>query len=176
MKLTEEKWEAITNKIGGTFRLNSTELDSLRNNKIAKLIACIPFIAECIEPERTALTHLSTYMLAKDPACKEDFIHNLSDNKDILSRIQPLNTFRGGLQRIIDRGINLLALIQLEDHKFDLEKDKAEGKYNPVLEGIWSYKKSKQQLIAAINGVPCPDMDSVIPPSEIEGWWNAPSP
>ncbi len=173
MELNNDMWNQLTEKIASTFRLTENELIGLRKNKVAKLIAAIPFNAECENMERTSLTHLSTYMLAKDPACKPVFSHNESDDSHILNRIKPLNTFRGGLNSIIKRGINLLGLIQLEDHQHDLEIDKKENKYNPILNGIWNYTKQRKMLVSAIGGTPCPAMDKVMTIEGIDGFWKA---
>ncbi|MCP4160116.1 MAG: hypothetical protein GY760_08595, partial [Deltaproteobacteria bacterium] len=142
-----------------------------RKNIVLKLVACIPFIANCENPDRIALAHMGTYIMADNPACKENFSHNTFDNENIMKRLMLGSTFMGGIKSIIDRGMNLLALAQLEDHKKDLTIDQNEGKYNPILVGAWNYNTSKKQLLTAINGVPCPDMDAVIPPAEVQGYW-----
>ncbi len=172
MKLNEEKWEELINKTTTTFRMTEDEKENIKRNKVLKLVACIPFAANCENPDRTALAHMGTYIMAANPACKKDFNHNFSDNESVLSRLHLGTAFIGGIKSIIDRGMNLLALAQLEDHNADQEIDRVAGKYNPVLAGVWNYKKSKQQLLSAINGVPCPDMDAVVPPAEIESYWD----
>lgn len=82
--------------------------------------------AECDNMERTSLTHLSTYMIAKNPACKPDFSHKEKENK-----------------------------------------------YNPILKGMWDYFSQKKQLVAAINGIPCPEIDKVMTVEGVDGYWEA---
>ena len=173
MELTSNTWIQLVGKIASAFRLTEQEKSGLETNKVAKLIAAIPYNSECENMERTSLTHLSTYMIAKNPACKPDFSHNNIDDVDVLKRIQPLNTFQGGLKEIIKRGINLLALVQLEDHQHDRDLDRKENKYNPILKGIWNYQAQRNQLVAAINGVPCPAMDKVMTIEGVDGFWDA---
>jgi hypothetical protein len=38
--------------------------ERLRSNATARLVAAIPYVAGCDEPERTALAHLGTFVLA----------------------------------------------------------------------------------------------------------------
>ncbi len=172
MTFTESKWEEMVDKITGTFRLGVAESESLKQNPVAKLIGAIPVIAECENSERTALAHLGTYMLAKDPACKSDFGHTAEDDEDFLKRIQLMNHFQGGDRSIIEKGMNLLALIQLEDHRHDAAEDEAAGKYNPVSAGKWDYENTRDRLISRIRGVESRELDEVMTAETVPAYWD----
>ena len=172
MVLSEAKWNEVTEQIGATFRLSDCELEKLRDNAVAKLVAAIPYNAECNHQDRTALAHLGIYMMAKDPACKEQFGHTAEDNTDLLRRLTTANAFDGGDQEIIDRGLNMLALIQLEDHYHDQDEDKDAQKYNPVLAGAWDYEATKTGLVEKITAVPCEEMDYTMRLDQVRGWWD----
>ncbi len=173
MAFNEDIWLNIIRQVSITFRLNEHEIVKLKRNLVAKLIASIPYIAKCENAEQTSLKHLSYYMIAKNPGSKKTFEHNCQNDNDIFSRLFPISIFNGGIKKIIERGMSLLALIQLEDHHHDQEIDKAEGKYNPVLAGVWDYNAYRKKLLATINGVSCPQMDRIVDPSDILDFWFA---
>ncbi len=173
MKFTEEKWFEISKKTGDILRLDNNELSCLRGNIVGKLITAIPYIANCKKPDQTALNHLIIYMVAKNPACKNDYLHTTADDESFFTRLKPISKFKGGVNSVIERGMNLLALMQLEDHRQDMEIDKKNNKYNPVLSGAWNYEESRKILVSAINNVPCPEMDRVVKYGEIMGYWDA---
>jgi len=170
--LSESKWGELTEMTAQTFRLGSDEKKDLTENMVAKLIASIPFNAECENMERTALAHLGTYMMAKNPNCKDVFRHTINDDEDLLKRMQLGNHFHGGNRAIIERGMNLLALIQLEDHKHDLKADSGAGKYNPIASGAWDYSQAKSKLETEISSVSCPEMEDVMSIDSIRGYWD----
>ena len=172
MLLKETVWDGIVNQISGAFRLASDESAALRRNRVAKLIASIPYNSECENMERTALAHLGTYMLAKDRFCKTDFSHTESDDSDPLKRMSLMNHFQGGNNEVIVRGLNMLALCQLEDHNCDAESDAADGRYNPLVSGAWDYRKQRDYLIEEIEKVSCPEMDAVMSTDNVPGFWD----
>ena len=59
-----QNWPSICANTAKTFRLTFDEQESLFRNKIARLIAMIPYIAKCDEAERTALAHIAIYITA----------------------------------------------------------------------------------------------------------------
>ena len=172
MLLSEKKWEEFVEKISGTFRLKDEEKKAFAENRVAKLIAAIPYNAGCDDAERTALSHLGTFMVAKDKYGVSVFAHTADDDSDVLKRIRCISDFAGGDTEIIKRGMNLLALVQLEDHHNDIASDASSGNYNPVASGSWDYDKMKADLAAQIKAVDCPEMDEVMTVENLQGFWD----
>ena len=152
-------WNKIVDYIAEAFRFTLDEKERLRNHKLAKLIAALPFLAGCKDPLRTAGSHLGTYILSvrvKDPCNARP-----SDDEYLLRRLELIGNFIGGDKEIIQRGMNLIALCMISDYARDVEEDKILGKYNPVAAGVLDYEKEKERLIREIESVPCPDMDKI---------------
>jgi hypothetical protein len=152
-------WNTIVDSIAEAFRFTLDEKERLRNHKLAKLIAALPFLAGCKDPLRTAGCHLGTYILSirvKDPCNARP-----SDDEYLLRRLELIGNFIGGDKEIIQRGMNLIALCMISDYARDVEEDKMLGKYNPVSAGVLDYEKEKERLIREIESVPCPDMDKI---------------
>ena len=172
---SEENWNEIVDRISILFNFSGKEKKKFRKGKMARLIGGLPFLADCEEPMRIALSHLATTILASHEAGKSVFLHNFSDNKDIMKRLERISHFNGGNQLIIDRGMNLLAIIMLADHLKDIEIDEKNGKYNPVGIGVWDVRKEINRLENEIIAVLCDDMDTIISINEAKAvWWEVP--
>lgn len=52
------EWEYLATETARVFNLTKNEAEILYNSNTAKIIAAIPFAANCKEPERTAITRL----------------------------------------------------------------------------------------------------------------------
>ncbi|MBN2617306.1 MAG: hypothetical protein JXR64_03215 [Spirochaetales bacterium] len=125
-------WHDIVSQLSNSFRLTVEESNSLEKSKIAKLIGALPFLANCTNPERVALNHLSTYMVALKGS-KSLSYHTSLDDSDVLSRLDEINTFKSG--------------------------GKQENKYNPINAGVWDYKILVDSLISDIEEIECKIMD-----------------
>lgn len=148
---SEEIWKELAGKIASAYRMGEAEGARLLRNRTARLIAAIPFVAGCDHPERTALAHLSTFVLASSEACRRVFDHDKSDDADPLARLAPIADFAGGDRTVIDRGMSLLAVIMTNGYEKDLEKDKRSGEYNPILAGAWKAEETRKKLFAKGN-------------------------
>lgn len=156
-----QAWPEIAESIATAFRMDHEEAEWLENKRIAKLIGAIPFLAGCDQPGRTAVTHVSTYLLSiKDT--KPFFNADPADDIDILERLRLIMNFRGGDPRIIDKGMSLLALSMLDDYKRDIHIDDTLGKYNPVAVGAFDYESTRADLLRRIETVACPQMDEIL--------------
>lgn len=167
------QWPEIARSVARSFRMNDEEQSWLENKKIAQLIASIPFLAGCEQPERTAVAHVGTYLLSIREA-KPYFHADPSDDHDILERVRLIMNFRGGNQDIIAKGMSLIGLIMLEDYKRDIEIDEVLGKYNPVASGAVEYAATKERLLTAIRAVDCLAMDQIMDeygPIGPDGFW-----
>nr|MCR4715156.1 hypothetical protein [Treponemataceae bacterium] len=55
------EWDCFVAEISTVFKLSEKETEIFYNSNTAKIIATIPFVAGCNEPERTAIAHLCIY-------------------------------------------------------------------------------------------------------------------
>ena len=161
---TEAKWSEISDAVSKAFRMNAEEREAFAEKRVAKLIAAIPFLAECEDAERTAVAHLGSYLLSVR-ATKRYFNARPDDSESITERLRLISNFKGGDQRIIERGTNLLALNMVSDYRRDAEEDVFLRKYNPVSEGDFDYESTIGELKKRIEEVPCSEMDEIMSPS-----------
>ena len=147
-----KEWDYLVSEISTVFRFSHEEEKYFSNSSTAKLIASIPFVANCIEPERTAIAHLCLYV-AELKGFQKYCSHTPSDDSDIFNRLAFLSTFEGGNKTIIEHGMNILALIMIENYKRTEKSDKEKGIYNPFVAGTWNYKKIKNKLLCDINKI-----------------------
>ena len=156
-----KQWDYLVTEISNVFRFTNEEKDVFSNNPTAKLIASIPFVANCIEPERTAIAHLCLYV-AELKGFQKYCSHVPSDDSDIFNRLAFISTFEGGNKTIIEHGMNILALIMIENYKRTEKSDKANGIYNPFVAGTWNYKQIKNKLLWDINKIEVPEIDGIL--------------
>lgn len=163
-------WNYLVNEMINVFSLSQQETEKFLNSTTAKIIATIPFVANCIEPERTAIAHLTLY-LAEIKGFQKYCAHLPSDDKDIFNRLAFISTFEGGNPKIIEHGMNILALIMLEGYKKSSEHDKLNNIYNPIVSKKWDYQSIKNRIINKLAETQVPILDNLIyNPSIIGGW------
>jgi hypothetical protein len=157
----ESSWAEIAGRVAEAFRMTEEEKVWLFNGKIAKLIAAIPFLAGCEDAERTAAAHLGTYLLSvRETKCY--FNAQVADKVSVLERLRLISNFKGGDQKIIERGLCLLALNMVSDYHRDIEEDAALGKYNPIAAGDWDFESTVVDLEYKILSVNCEEMDEIV--------------
>lgn len=177
MKDFEQIWHGIVKKMAPVYRLTANEEKLLKANRVAKLIAAIPYLAECRNPERSAIGNVSSYMIAKHSSLREVFDHIPADDKNIGCRLQGISRFEGGNQAVIDRGMNILYLTMVCNYQKDLQSDTELGKYNPIASGTWNYESLVHSLLADIAETPCPEMDKIFGAEEgTRGFWDPVAP
>ena len=170
------KWKKIIKDTAEALRMNSEETEWFINKRIVNLIAAIPFLAKCRNPERTALSHLASYVLSIRAATKPYADCVKSDNSvgSISERIKTISYFEDGNQDIIDRGMNLLILNMISGYERDKEDDKLSAKYNPINDGILDFTNEKDRIIKDIKSVNSKDMDGIITIEQAQReWWRA---
>lgn len=96
----EKTWESFCKEFKKVFKLTKKEEQSLAQNTTAHFLYRLPFIAGCINPERTALAHLILYiteafLLNKTPHLLSVTNHTPADDSYIFSRVRPLMNFSG---------------------------------------------------------------------------------
>ncbi|MCR4742629.1 MAG: hypothetical protein K5866_07170 [Treponema sp.] len=149
-EIPDATWEYFVQEMKKVFRFTRKETKWFRNCKTAKLIATIPFVAGCDEPERTAIAHLCIY-LAEIRGFQKYYAHLPSDDSDLFKRLGFISTFEGGNREIIEYGMNLLALIMIEGYHRSEEKDKQNGIYNPFISETWDYKLLRNKIIQSLK-------------------------
>ena len=154
------EWNYIVEESAIVFRLTDVEKNQLSNSTTARIIATIPFAANCEEPERTAIAHICLY-LAELKGFQRYCAHVPSDDNDIFNRLEAISNFKGGNREIINHGMNLLALKMLEGYKRSSQKDEKNGIYNPLVSGKWNYKSIKNDLLNKLSKIDCPALDEL---------------
>ena len=168
-----ETWPGVAEKMSKAFNFSPEEAAKLEQNKTAMLIAALPFLASCDNPERTALNHLSTYLVALNPACKAVFEHTPDDDSRSRRRLAEISHFHSGDPNVIERGMTLLELEMLSNYIKDQETDQEAAKYNPVVSGAWAdYEDRKALLSEALDVISMPEMDEIMDIDfATRGWW-----
>jgi hypothetical protein len=163
---SDELWSEIAGDLAAAFRMDAREAEALRVNRIAKLVAALPFLAGCEDAGRTAVAHLGTYLLSVRET-KRWFCATPADGSSIMERLRLGASFKGGDKDILERGMSLLALNMISDYKRDLDEDAARGKYNPIAAGDFAFEETVESLLWAIAKRPSDEMDGIISPGEM---------
>ena len=150
----ELNWNYFVNEISKVFKLSKKEYKELDNSITAKIIATIPFAANCSSPERTATAHLCLYM-AEKRGFQEYCAHLPSDDANLLKRLDFISTFEDGDQLIIEHGMHILALIMLEGYYHSATKD------NPIVSGVWNYEQKKNEIVKVLRKIKVSELDDL---------------
>lgn len=146
-----------------------------QSDELLKLVGALPYLAGCSQPDRIALVHMVTFILMSTHGYpKEAFLHSKLDDISLNHRLALLNMFPDGNKKIIQRGMDILALVMIQDHMNDLHEDLQAGKYNPFLARTWDYRSLRTDLISRIKEHDCPEMEAVFPLKRIilRNWWD----
>ncbi len=171
---TDETWNRLSGIISSAFSMSPERAGKFEKNVTARLIAAIPYFAGCREPERTALSHLATYVLADSDSARRIFDHKKEDDYDVMARLATIAGFEGGDPAVINRCMKALAVIMIEGYKRDAESDTAKGWYNPVASKSWNCDTMLQALRASVGRGGDPDLDKIIDAALVDGWWMGP--
>mgnify|MGYP001286417361 CR=1 FL=1 len=160
----EKTWESFCKEFKKVFKLTKKEEQSLFKNTVALFLYRLPFIAGCINPERTALAHLILYiteafLLNKTPHLISITNHTPEDDSYIFSRVRPLMNYNGGNSKALAHGTALLTLIMLCGYERSRDKDSLKGVYNPLNSGAWNFAEKKKELLSIINDNFCTEVD-----------------
>jgi hypothetical protein len=161
------RWGQMVDYFAASMGLSEGQKDGLAKNKVARLVAELPFLAGCEQAERTAYAHLGTLLAAaRNPRV---FAHVPGESLE--DRLFTISSFKGGNRAVIERGMKVLALCSLGDHVRDAEFDAAHGKYNPLNAGAIDPAAEKQRLMREIEANPCPEMSRIVDLNDIMMWW-----
>lgn len=161
-------WDYFVKEIAAVFRFSKEEKVWFKNCRTAKLIAAIPFAANCVEPERTAISHLCIY-IAEIRGFQKYFAHLPSDDRNVYNRLDCIATFEGGDQNVLSYGMNMLALIMIEGYHNSQKSDKENNIYNPLNSKKWNYEGLKKELEQKISCYSNSLLDSIFD-APINGW------
>ena len=153
-------WDYFIVELCKVFNLSFNEKEKLKSSKVAKLIATIPYVAKCNEPERTAIAHLCLYM-SEIRGFEKFCSHNQNDDINYMNRLSFISTFNGGDEIIINHGMNLLALAMIEGYNQSSKSDKEKGIYNPFVSKVWNYKRLKNVITKELAKVYVPELDNI---------------
>jgi len=159
-------WKSLSGTIAMSVRLTDGESRRFKANKVAKLIGLLPFAANCDDPERTALSHLATFLVAGSGEARSAFDHTPADDMEPLARLRTISDFKGGDDAIIERGMALLCLCMVSGYERDAEKDSLSGEYNPVSAGTWNSISLKTELERTIYERPSGLLDALMTQEE----------
>lgn len=170
--MTNEQWENVLYRASTVLNFGIEKKEEIQNNKIAKLIAAIPYLAGCNKVTETSFSHLIIFLMSKDESAKDIYFHKPEDDNDIYSRLFPISDFLGGDKIIIQTCMDLIALCMLSNYKNDAEEDKAIGKYNPINEGKWNYDSMSEELINNIDNTIIPEISKIFTKENaFKGYW-----
>jgi len=158
-------WKSLADTTAEVTRMTDAEAARLYANKVAKLVGLLPYLAGCEEAQRTALSHLATWVIANRSAARTVFDHKAADDRDPLARLETLSHFVGGDKAIIDAGMRRLALCMVSGYARDKEKDQALGGYNPINAKTWDESATTARLgagAAATTPAGAPGVDGVL--------------
>ena len=149
--MTKEQWESVLSRAGAVLNFGIEKKEQVKNSKMAKFIAAIPYLAGCNKALETSFSHLIIYLMSLDESAKDIYFHKPEDNSDIYSRLFPISGFSGGNKEVMQCCMDLMALCMLSNYKKDIEQDKTIGKYNPINDGKWEYDNMAETLVQNID-------------------------
>jgi hypothetical protein len=158
----KDNWSELCNCMEETFRFTEDEKNAFSKDRVAQLIAALPFEAGCDEPKRTALAHLAIY-LTELRGGRNIGDHTPEDNKSPLTRLRLLSSFKGGDTKIIEHGMHQLALVMLAGYIHSKESDKKESVYNPLNDHSWNADKMQEEILEIIRKNPVENLDYILP-------------
>lgn len=171
MPFNDEYWTNLSRMTAEVLRLAPSELETLRNNRIARLIGAIPLLAECPDADRVAVQHVVTYVAAI--RLSGIFDHRREDDDPIAARLERISHFPGGNRKIIQRGMDLLTIVMISGYERSKVADRREGVYNPLTSGVWDGDRERSRLVKAVRAVPSPEMDLILDlEGALNGSWN----
>lgn len=162
-------WDYIVDETARLYNLSQQEKERLYNSRTARIIATIPYAAKCDFPERTAIAHIMLYE-AEKKGFQKFCAHFPEDDSDIYRRLALISTFEGGNPKIIEYGMNMLAMIMIEGYHKSEENDAKTGTYNPFVSGVWNYQELKKMLLKKMDGFCNPLLDGVYYRDYGYGW------
>ena len=159
---SQETWEYLVDEVLMGMPQYLDKRDTIVRHRLCRLIGMLPYIASTDNPVRDGFTNLSLFLLSKDSPVEDVYNDNLSGHKDIMRPLIPFCHFSGGDERLLSRGMHLVAMVLLMDYRKNRDRDLDENRYNPLNSGQWNYNAVMETLSLCVEDVPCPLMDDIL--------------
>lgn len=169
----QRMWDSILDRARRTFGYSDAEIASLRENKLLRMFALLPSIADCPNPEGVGFLNTTVY-LAERRGGRDLFVHKEADDRDPLNRLKPFeHLMTGGDPEIIRKGLLHAAIVMVNDYHTDQAEDKSAEKYNPIVQKRWDYSTMLKDLTEKANQIFCPRLSLVFSSEEAadRGFW-----
>ena len=167
-----EVWEKLSSRARAVLNYGIAQKGWLEQSRMPRFIAAVPFLAGCDMPLETAFSHLMIYLVALDESAKDIYFHKPHDDEHIYNRLNPVFSFSGGDQKILQCCKDLMALCMVSNYKKDMENDIKRGKYNPLNSGVWDGDALIKELIQRIETNITPEISAFYTPQEaLRGYW-----
>ncbi len=165
-------WHQLVDRLVVLFRLSAEEERRIRINQLLRMLSLLPRFAGCKNPEGTGLLMACTY-IAERRVARDLFAHKPENDDDVLSRLEPFSRLlEGGDPEIIEKGLNLAALTMIKDYAADADDDQSKGKYNPVAQKRWDWRKIAASIIRRNDEITHPVIDGIYGPDiALKSWW-----
>lgn len=128
----EFDYKKIMDDLAVAFKLTEKEKQAYMTSPAFKIIAAIPYLAKCQDPDRCAYTHLSSAIVASRLGKSSVATFRESDLKGVSRRLDYMFDFISGNRKIIKQGKALLKYNMLLDYKKDFASDIKQSKNNPM--------------------------------------------
>lgn len=155
-------WSHIALVSAEALRMSDAETERFIENRVARLIGLLPFIASCDDPERTALAHLAVFTIAGRGEARRAFDHTPEDNIEPLARLRTISDFKGGDESILSRGLALLGLCMVSGYRRDATTDSMLTIYNPANSAPETVDSAEQSFMTVLEANPPNDADVVL--------------
>lgn len=159
---SEENWKHLVSEVLKGMPEQEDNKAFILEHRLCRLIGMLPFIAKTKQPLRDGFTNLSLFLLSKHTPVKEVYEHKPQDDQDIMRPLIPYCHFTGGDEKILSRGMHLVAMVLLMDYKKNMDQDLEENRYNPLNSGQWHYENIMETLSLCVEDVYCPEMDDIL--------------
>ena len=159
---SRETWESLVDEVLMGMPQFKDKKQIIQDHRLCRLIGMLPFLASTDNPFRDGFTNLSLFLLSKDSPFGNVYNDQPNEHMDIMRPLIPFCHFSGGDERLLSRGMHLVAMVLLNEYKRNMDRDLDENRYNPLNSGQWNYQAVMETLSLCVDEVPCPLMDDIL--------------
>ena len=165
-------WARLVTVSADALRMTDAETKRFNDNRVARLVGLLPFIAACDDAERSSLSHLATFVVANRGEARRAFDHAPADDVEPLARLRTISDFKGGNEAVLSRGLALLGLCMISGYRRDVEIDDVFNNYNPVNRAPESANRAEAIFRSALEGSSPNDADIVLSlDAAVQAYW-----
>ncbi len=157
-----EAWESLVDEVLMGMPQFTDKRQAIIEHRLCRLIGMLPYIASTDNPVQDSFTNLSLFLLSKDSPVADVYNDHPQQHMDIMRPLIPFCHFTGGDERLLSRGMHLVAMVLLMDYRKNMDRDLDENRYNPLNSGQWNYQSVMETLSLCVEEVPCPLMDDIL--------------